>query len=253
VPSTFSKSTIEKATILETTRSLLEEVCELEFNYDPARYVVRPAFKPISEKTNALALALGHDMETQSIGRILFPADDNFPDDTHYLFGQSVIEWASKRMIGSKLHAERCLWFRKDFVQHPGHHAIEDRSHLVKVDGLISWMKHRLPKHNVVNIDTGMTREAFLSKDANWIEPWGKCVQASIENKMKNTITMKESWQVDGAGLHVPGEVLDEMLHHSHWAYLHNQGFLGRQTTLKRIMDFINSGTTIAFRCFLLL
>jgi WD40 repeat protein len=242
IPQSFTKLLLEKSTLLEATTKQLEEIFVIDNNYSPARYVLLPS--ATAEKLKNLAVYLAHDLETVSINHIVFPLEDGSHDDIHCLFGQSVVEWATKHVFGSKPLADRSLWCRKEFL-HRGH---EDRSKLVKVDGLASWMKHKLPKQNTLNINMSVYREIYLEKDnvVTWGEIWEREVTDALMPRLKDTTASRIAWQQHGHGLNIPGSVLDEMLHHSYWACMRSQGFIGRQAVLKELCDLCCGSNSIA-------
>ena len=53
----------------------------------------------------------------------------------------------------------------------------------------------------------------------------------------------REAWNHDGCGLGLPGDLLDEMLHHVVWAREKCRGFVGRDALVQQAMTMITSQT----------
>ena len=182
---------------------------------------------------------------------VLLKALDGVEFAPSLFIGRSVTELEAWYAM---LNPDGALWWRRIFTNpemaYPVHpddmgRELRDKRDNAKaqtnLDALLEEMKKTLLPQNIheqsVSVEAYKEqgpnasqehRDYFKGFEENYLEAFKGHVEALIQRK--------QDWDRDGSGVGLPGESLDEMLHHCLWARTKFESFQGRESLIEECM-----------------
>jgi hypothetical protein len=147
------------------------------------------------------------------------------------LVGHSVTEYEMKAAYGEGVDVHRMGWLSREFsggVTDKGKFRDFDDTKGEGVDAqkkrdmfrdMIQYMRSNF-RPELVRSFSSASYEDFLGESSAWksqFEKWKEIVRTMLNTSVQEVIDLKKSWIEDGCGLGLPGDELDEVLHHWEW------------------------------------
>jgi hypothetical protein len=188
-------------------------------------------------------------------------------DNSDLIVGRSVTEYEFKfSMRDCNKDANHCIWFRRKFAENeitididPKQNFCDtnDPSSKLKKSNLLKHMesflscksgnlsivdvldennqKVSVPLASYITAETEPKDEHRLRYEKYWYETASK----RLSHELSLLIDKCKQWEVNGAGLNIPGVIVDEMHHHYEWCRLKCSTFVGREDLISQTMQFI--------------
>ena len=171
------------------------------------------------------------------------------------IVGHSVTEYEMRAAYGEGADVHRMGWLCREFsggVTDKGKFRDFDDTQGEEIDAqrkremfgdMVQFMRSKFLPESVQRFASASYKD-FLEESSAWksqFEDWKACASAVLKTSLEEVIDLKKSWIEDGCGLGLPGDELDEVLHHWEWAAAKVRSFHGREEEVKRALEVIRS------------
>jgi WD40 repeat protein/Cdc6-like AAA superfamily ATPase len=172
----------------------------------------------------------------------------------------SITEW--EFLYASKLDSKRCLWVQRTFEDVATCLKDYDTKHFKdlfdtvgnpelqsKLQDLKNLMEDRLP-NRVCNDLPQLSPINYLLKDElDWeayIAKWETSMETFVEIEVQKILVQQKEWELDGRGVGIEGNYLDELIHHFRFADGKAKNFLERKELVAEGLSKILTGSPIS-------
>ena len=233
LPRTIDKNAFERAVEVgsEEVKQLAQTWFQFDENAVPPHYVLRDL--------DSLEDAAFWDNALPKLRDAFMGIRFDKTLTTNVILGRSISEWEAKFSLLSTEDCARSLWVHRSFKDKVENDKFSDTTQDLnassKLKDLKKWMNQKIKQITPQRIHnyTDISLDSYLSEQNVDFDIYAKSVQENtleaLQSELRNIIQVKQEFDADGCGMNLPGQLLEEFLHHANWAHNLCVSFISRE------------------------
>jgi energy-coupling factor transporter ATP-binding protein EcfA2 len=166
--------------------------------------------------------------------------------DNDLLVDRSVTEYEIKYALQDEDSKQRIKWIHRHFQDEQIKEnwicdSTNDEQRKVDIDNLKKYMNNNLDSSNVKEF-SNLTVASYLKNDEkcqDYLKNWENYTTEMLFDELSSVVTKKNEWSLDGLGVGMKGEILEEILNHYKLANIKISEFVGRRKILDEALNII--------------